>query len=176
MESYIDNKTISLGHISLIGTESSECQLNVIKSENVIIPPFLLLPKTGQIIIFCLSWITAAVFTYFRLIVYKYLLKQFKMKEVTVVNVLTMIICCVQHLEVFWYLILQVILLWVGNEYYERITPWLCPIISNMVLIMWCHSVLGGLGIATYRIMLIKHQVLVKDVIGRKRLMCIILS
>ena len=176
MERYVTNETISLGHMSLIGTEGGEYQLNVIKSENVITPPFVLLSKTGQIIIHCFSWINALVFTYFRLIVYKYFFKQFKKKEVNSVNVLTMIVCFFQHLEVFWYLILQVILLWVGNEYSERITPWLCLINNNVILIMWCHSALGGLGIATYRIMLIKHDELVKDVIGRKRLMCIILS
>ena len=170
------NETISLGRIPSIGTETVECQLNLIKSENVVTPHFVSLSKKEQIMLHCFAWINAAVFTYFRLIVIKYLYKQFKMKEVTSVNILTMIIYLFQHLEVFWYITQQVMMLWVGNDYSEIIPPWYCSLNSNILLFMYIYSVLGGLGVATYRIMLIKHQVLVKDIIGRKRLMFIILS
>ena len=175
MESYIINHTISLGYITEVDTGYDKFQLNIIKSESIVTPQFLSLPKEVQIISSFLYLTNAAIFTYFRFIVYKYLFKQFKMKEVTVVNILTMITCLVQHLEIFWGVMNKLIMLWVGNGYSDLVMPWLCPINSKIGPIMWGYSVLGGLGIATYRILLIKHPVLVKDIIGRKRLMCIIL-
>ena len=51
MEKYMRNETISLGRIPSIGTETVECQLNLIKSENVVTPHFLSFSKKEHAIL-----------------------------------------------------------------------------------------------------------------------------
>ena len=169
------NHVIPLWHGNGSSTGESEYILDIIYSNNIITPKFQSMSEDRQFLIHGLSWLNAAIFTYFRCIVYKYIFKQFKMKQVTQVNILTMVVCFFQHLEVIWGLMTQVLFLWLGKDYTNLMTSWFCIINSIAVNWFWGYSVLGGLGIAIYRIMLIKHQVLVKDIIGRKTLTCIIL-
>ena len=163
------NHTISLGLDSGRIHSESERKLILMDSNSVLIP------ENSDRIGNAFALVNAAVFTYFRSKVYKYLLKQFRMKELTPINVLTLIVCLVQHLEVGWGLMYEVMMEWVHNGYENQIMPWFCMVSSHFLFSFWGYSALGGLGIAVYRIMLIKHHHLVHETIGRKWLLFIIL-
>ena len=162
------NCTISLGLDSGRITSERERMLTFIDKDSV------LLPENSDRLGNVFALVNAAVFTYYRSKVYKYLLKQFRMKELTPINVLTLIVCLVQHLEVGWGLMYEVMMTWVHNGYENQIMPWFCMVSSHFLFSFWGYSALGGLGIAVYRIMLIKHHHLVHEKIGRKWLLFII--
>ena len=96
------NHMISLWHGNGSSAEEGEFILDLIHSNSIITPKFVSMSEDRQFLIHGLSWLYAAIFTYFRCIVYKYIFKQFKMKQVTQVNILTMVVCFCQHLEVIW--------------------------------------------------------------------------
>ena len=163
------NQTISLSLDS--GRIASESERKLILLD----PNSVLIPENSDRVGNAFALVNAALFTYFRSKVYKYLLKQFKMKELTPINVLTLIICLVQHLEVGWGLMYEVMMTWVHDGYENQIMPWFCVVSSHFLFSFWGYSALGGLGIAVYRIMLIKHHHLVHERVGRKSLLLIIL-
>ena len=109
------NHVIPLWHGNGSSTGESEYILDIIYSNNIITPKFQSMSEDRQFLIHGLSWLNAAIFTYFRCIVYKYIFKQFKMKQVTQVNILTMVVCFFQHLEVIWGLMTQVLFLWLAK-------------------------------------------------------------
>ena len=148
---------------------------DILSSHNVLTPQFLSMTRNGQLAIFVLGWINAIVFSYFRSIFYKYIFKQHRSKTITEVNILTTIVCVVQHLEIIGGLIHDTLLVTIGDDWPDVIPPLFCILNFKMKRFVWSYSVIGSLGIAIYRIMLIKCDLLVRDKIGTKRLMWIIL-
>ena len=169
------NQTISLEIVGTTAPDHNDYQFDIIDSRSVISPQILTIPRDGQIAICVIGWITTVVFTYFRSIVYKYILDQYKSKEITEINILTLIVCIVQQLEVFRTSIFETVVLVVEDDFANFISPWFCTIDFTIHFFMWSYSVIGSLGIAIYRIMLIKYDVLVRYRVGEKRLMFTIL-
>ena len=81
-----------------------------------------------------------------------------------------------QHLEIMIGAIYQTLIVSTGMSLEELGKPWICPFIKNILATLIIYSVSGGLGIAIYRILLIKYDLIVKNFIGEKRLLGIILS
>ena len=103
------------------------------------------------------------------------MLRQYKGKQLTPINVLTLIVCLIQQLEIGWLIFFHVIMIWNGDDQIIFDVVWFKMINFTTLAFMWCYSVLGGLGIAVYRIMLIKYHNVVYTIIGQKFLMYIIL-
>lgn len=163
------NYTLPLGYIFDGKTSEIDSRLIFMETDSVI------MPEQEDHMQYGLGWLNAVAFSIFRRKVYKRLYQQYMIKELTVINILTLIVCLVQHLEIFWGLMYEVMLIWVENGYINDIMPWFCKISTHALFFFWGYSALGGLGIAIYRIMLIKHHYVVNDVIGKKYLMFIIL-
>ena len=163
------NNTFPLGYVS--GSKVAEIESTLIYMEM----DSVIMPEDEDHMQYGLGWINAVAFGFFRSKLYKRLYQQYKMKELTVINILTLIVCLVQHLEIFWGLMYEVMLIWVQNGYIDDIMPWFCKISTHVLFFFWGYSALGGLGIAIYRIMLIKHHYVVNDVIGKKCFMFIII-
>ena len=103
------------------------------------------------------------------------MLRQYKGKQLTPINVLTLIVCLIQQLEIGWLIFFHVIMIWNGDDQIIFDVVWFKMINFTTLAFMWCYSVFGGLGIAVYRIMLIKYHNVVYTIIGQKLLMYIIL-
>ena len=103
------------------------------------------------------------------------MLSQYKEKQLTPINVLTLVVCLIQHLEVGWVIFSQVMMIWNGDDPSNIAVFWFSMINFMTLVFMWCYSAMGGLGIAVYRIMLIKYDNVVYTIIGQKFLMYIIL-
>ena len=103
------------------------------------------------------------------------MLSQYKRKQLTPINILTLVVCLIQHLEVGWVIFSQVMMIWNGDDPSNIAVFWFSMINFMTLVFMWCYSAMGGLGIAVYRIMLIKYDNVVYTIIGQKLLMYIIL-
>ena len=103
------------------------------------------------------------------------MLSQYKRKQLTPINILTLVVCLIQHLEIGRGIFYEVMMIWNGDDQTNIAVYWFSMINFMMLVFMWCYSVMGGLGIAVYRIMLIKYHNVVYTIIGQKLLMYIIL-
>ena len=166
------NDTISLRGYNCYGTSETALKLTTIHAKSVISPMVPSISKTLQLWILVVDLMNAAASTFYWHKVYSYLFKKFKRKELTSIDILILTTCLVQHSEVVWDLILEVSMMSVANGYLDvnTVMPWFCSFHLQVLAFMWGHSVVGGCGIAIYRIMLIKHQHLVHHTIGRKNL------
>ena len=88
---------------------------------------------------------------------------------------MTIIVCLVQHLEIVGGMIQEIVMITLGEDWPDLIQPLYCFININVTKAEWIYSVIGSLGIAVYRILLIKYDILVRDKIGERNLMWIIL-
>ena len=165
------NRTIILGSNPGNITSDYDWKLTLRDLDSVLIPEDGSFSNIGT----AFAIVNWSIFTYFRGKVYKYLFKQFKMRELTSINVLTLIVCLVQHLEIVWGLPYEVMMTFVHGGYGNQIMPWFCMFSPHVLFFFWGYSSLGGLGIAIYRIMLIKHHHVVHEIIGRKSFMLIII-
>ena len=165
------NRTIILGSNSGKITSEHDWKLTLMDLDSVLLPEDGSFARPG----YPFTLVNASLFTYFRGKVYKYLFKQFKMGELTSINLLTLIVCLVQHLEIVWGLMYEVMMALVQNGYGNQIMPWFCMFSSHVLFFFWGYSSLAGLGIAIYRIMLIKHHHVVHETIGRKSFMLLII-
>ena len=158
MTLHLQNQTISLDPINYGDNDSS--LLAIIQSYSVLAPQFLLISRASQIATNVISWMNAAVFTYFRSIVYCFILKQYKLKNITEANILTIIVCLAQHFEIIGNSIHETVIIAIGDDWPNYIQPLYCFININMNMFYWYYSVIGSLGMSVYRILLIKYHIL----------------
>ena len=156
MTIHLENQTISIEPLNSKDDEAS--LLANIESYRVLVPHFLLMSRRTQIATTIINWINAAVFSYFRSIVYYFIFKQYKSKNINEINILTIIVCLVQHLEIIGMLIHEMIIMTIGDDWPNLIPPLYCIFQINMYKIQWIYSVMGSLGIAVYRIFLIEYD------------------
>ena len=71
------NKSIALASINPTLLNESTSRIQIINSHSAIVPQLLALQQNDQSVLLILNWINAAIFTAFRIKVYKYLIKQY---------------------------------------------------------------------------------------------------
>ena len=135
MTLHLQNQTVSLESIK--SREDDSSLFAVIESYSVLAPQFLLMSRTSQIATNVISWMNAAVFTYFRSLVYYFILKQYKSKAITEANILTLIVCIVQHLEIIGNSVHETIIVAIGYDWPNSIKPLYCFININMNMFYW---------------------------------------
>ena len=156
MSLLVKNQTISLEFMK--SRDDNPSLLEIIEGYSVLAMTFLFWSRAMQITSNVISWVNAAVFTYFRCIVYYFIFKQYRLKAITEVNIMTIIVCLVQHLEIIGMLIHEMIIMTIGDDWPNLIPPLYCIFQINMYKIQWIYSVMGSLGIAVYRIFLIEYD------------------
>ena len=92
----------------------------------------------------------------------------------TPINLLTLVVCVAQHLYVTVLQIHETIVVWNDKPLEDITGSWLCTPLRLFYLGEVFYTIIGGLGIAIYRILLIKHDTFAKDTIGLKTLSGII--
>ena len=169
------NRSISLASINTSVLNESTFNFHIIDSGSVIVPELLSLPKNEQLLLLTLNWINAVIFTAFRIKLYKYLLKRYRLSQLSPINILILVTCIMQHIEIMIGVIYQNLVASTGFSLEELGVPWICPFLKGILATVTIYSVVGGLGIAIYRILLIKYDLIVKNFIGETRLLGIIL-
>ena len=179
MAAKINNHTISLGNDIATSSIEDIFSLGIISTINAIHPKLSHVLSMNELVVYVILHVVGvAVFTRFRSIIYKYIYKQYKSKQLNEIHILTLIICLVQHLELLGGMFLNILMVILGNDFSNIIMSGYCTYLGiwfKTVHCMWAYSIVGSLGIAVYRIMLIRYDMLVKYAIGTKRLMGIIL-
>ena len=179
MAAKITNHTISLANHIATSSIEDIFSLGIISTINAIHPKLSHVLSMNELVVYVILHVVGvAVFTRFRSIIYKYMYKQYKSKQLNEIHILTLIICLVQHLELVGALFFNTLIIILGNDFSNVIMSGYCTYLGiwfKTVHCMWAYSIVGSLGIAVYRIMLIRYDMLVKYAIGTKRLMGIIL-
>ena len=103
------NDAISLGGYNCYKTSETALKLTTIHAKSVISPKVPSMSKTVQLLILIVDLMNAAAFTFYRHKVYSYLFKKFQRKELTSIDILILTTCLVQHSEVVWDLILELL-------------------------------------------------------------------
>ena len=171
----VKNETLLLKNI--FGTISNETydSISILSAESVITPEFVSLPAFVQTTVCAFGWINTAIYSYFRLIVYKYFWGQYRRKKLENIYVLTCLVCLFQHLFIIAIQTHETLIVSFGISFEAIIGTTLACIPLNLVISFeQFYTVIGTLGIAIYRILLIKHSDFVNYKIGEKRLLGII--
>ena len=148
--------------------------MDVLSANVVTIPEFMHLSKNLQWTLCSIGWASVVIVSYFRFIVYKYLFEQYKMKELTQINLLTLVVCMAQHLFVVVLQIHETIIVWNDRTLEDITGPWICTPLRLFYLSEVFYTIIGSLGIAIYRIILIKHNTIAKNTAWVKKLSSII--
>ena len=176
MEISISNKSINLASINENHAYINDFNFHIIwsdKSDNG--SPILTLSTNQQLGLLGVNWMNAGIFSIFRLILYKFLIERYKIKQFTPINVLILLTCVLQHLDILVGLVFQTTIVSSGLTLEDLRIPWTCLPLRIILLFVMSYSVLGGFGIAIYRMLLIKYDILIKEKVGEKRLLGIIL-
>ena len=162
-----ESKTISLSLEEDDFQNDYSTGIEVLEAKDVLQPNFLERPKTVQWSMVSVDWLLVCIATYFRLIVYEYLIQQYKKKELTTVNKLNLVVILIQHLSRTSGVLVGTLLVLNGDSLKHAVGgDWLCFVYFHYVQFAFFYSFVGSLGISIYRILLIKQNYLLKNVIG----------
>ena len=175
MTYYLESKTIWLDVDKEIEVDD-DFFVDVLVAEDAMIYPILELSKQAQWISITLVWIVVLIYSYFRSILYTHFFQKYKKKEFIAINVLTLVRSVLEHSTLIS-LPFAYTMMVVADAPLDEITgPWFCYPITLLYRFVIFYSALGSLGISIYRILLLRHEVLVRYTIGLDNTMYIILA
>ena len=158
MEQFLNNNNIPLGLHQ--NGEWNNASVFIVEAEDAAYPEQLFRSETSQWVNVCLSWIFVIIVgTYFRFVLYEYLYEQYRKKEFTTINALTLVTALLQHLGLVVITFSRTMIVLTGSSL-TRI-PGLhsfCTFRQYFVQFTILYGFVGGLGIAIYRILLIKRS------------------
>ena len=181
MSYLVQNKTIVIGNVFPMQTRADIFSVYIIYGRDSMRPLILrYIPKSSWIL--CgIAWLFILIASYFRYILYSHLYRKWKNKQLTSIDILILISSVVQHLANVGKILFFTILLSEGlsSEYWD----WemearglvLCGAFRITMGFEYYYSGIGSLGIAIFRVMYVKFDRMVKDVIGETNLLKIIL-
>ena len=176
MTRQLKNQTFFLGQVNEAKINFVDPTIYVTNTENVILPVLLLHSKDIQILLCVVGWCLMVIGSYFRLVVYKHLFDEYRKKKLTPINVLILFSCLIQQLGVLSYQIYETLVVLNGENLENLVYYGFCHVIRYIFGYEMLYSIVGGFGIALYRLLLIKQNELVKYKIGENNLLYIILS
>ena len=171
MTTSIENMSISMGLTNRRAFNLSDAEILIQSMEDVVTPAVLLPPKYLQILICIVGWIMTCIGSYFRIIIYKYIYNQYKLKEVTPINVLTFCSCFVTQVTVIFNIIYETMVVANNSNIVELTGPAFCSVVRFLSMFELYYSIICGVGIAFYRILLIKLDLWVKNRLGEATLL-----
>ena len=150
--------------------------LQVLSAENAMMDEILGLPKYAQWILIVLAWMLALVTTYFRSILYSHLIQKYRKKEFNAINILIFVDAILEQSTLFTFALSYSLIVVFDAPLKTIVGPLFCYPVTLHYRFVTFYSALGSLGISIYRILLLKHEVLVKYTIGLENTMYIILA
>ena len=170
----LQNETIFL-NLRVKDRSSDNITFHISEALNVILPAQLLIPNYLQSIICFSGWIFLIIGSFYRFVVYKHLFQEYKKKNLSPINVLIIFSCWINHFSVLIALIYETLVVYYG-ENLESITGYeFCVFARYTFGFDMLYSFFGGLGIAIYRILLIKRNQWVKYGFGEENLLLLVL-
>ena len=174
MTTNLENVSISMGLTNRRTFNLSDAEVFIQRMEDVVSPAILLPQKYLQILICIIGWIMTIIGSYFRLIIYKYIYNQYKLKEVTPINVLTFCSCFVTQISVIFNIVYETMVVANNSNIVELTGPAFCSVVRFLSMFELYYSIICGVGIALYRILLIKSNLWVKYRLGEATLLKVI--
>ena len=181
MSYIVRNKTVVIGNISPMKVNVETLFMHILEGRNSMTPLILRsVPKVAWI--FCvLAWIFIFIASFFRYILYSYLCRKYKEKRLTSIDVLILVQSIIQHVANVSRISFFTLLL--SEEASTEYWDWkmgstgkvFCILSETTVNVESCYSCIGSLGIAIFRMMYIKFNTFVTDIIGATNLLMIIL-
>ena len=173
----IENVSILLGIEPDTDENSFYSWIHVLEAYDAIFPNVLQKPKPIQLLVLAIvAWLPLIIGTYFRFFFYEYVLQQYKNKELLPVNILALVVVLTDHLNRTSGAITRTLLL-LNAESLDRVAGgyWFCTAQILYTYFAFHYSIIGSLGVSIYRILLIKHTHFLKDVMGEKVMVNLIL-
>ena len=177
----VRNKTVVIGNISLIEGNGETLFLHILEGRDSMRPLILRsVPKSSWIV--CgIAWFFILIASYFRYILYSYLFRKYREKQLTSIDVLILVHSIIQHLANISRILFFTLLLLedASTEYWDwkmgSTGKVFCVLFKITVAFEHYYSCIGSLGIAIFRMMYIQFDMLIKDIIGTTNLLKIIL-
>ena len=168
----LDNCTIQIGTFSVGSPEG----ILVLEAKDLLYPHMLDIQRPiFYWSSFCVVWICVLIVSYFRYILYDYLLKQYTQKELKPIDILTFWVAFIDHLSCTMIILYGTIMIITGSNQFEFIGgKWLCSVFIYIIRFGKGYSFIGGLMVSIYRIILIMDWHWAKVTLGLKNLYRII--
>jgi hypothetical protein len=172
----IKNKTLGLSLQPQEFQNGSYSWIQVLEAKDIMWPNLLRIPKTSQGVLTAASCLLFIIGTYFQFIIYEYLYQQYKKKELTIVNKLGLVLYLMRHTHSAFGVLAGTLIILNGDALNSVVGGhWFCIVFIHYSQFAFYYSFVGNLGVSIYRILLIKHNCFLKDVIGEKVMMNLIL-
>ena len=175
MTYYLNNQTIYLNSQPSTNQEN-EFFVWLVSAEDAMMYHIRDLPKHYQWICITLVWLMVSIILYFRSLLYSHLYQKYRQKEFNAINVLTFVEAILDQITVMAFAVFFTVIVVSDAQPEEIAGPWFCYPITLLYRFVIFYTPLGTLGISIYRILLLKHDILVKYVIGLDNMMYIILA
>ena len=175
MAHHLENKTIVLNDANEEETGPFGFLLEIKRTSNMIVPAQLLFPRYLQDFLCISGWFLMAVGLIYKLAIFKHIFREQKKKELSPINVLILILCLVQTFGVLFAQIYETLVVYHGENLKYVTGPSFCLIARLAIGFEMIYSIIGGVGIALYRILLIKCDTWVKYECGETNLLRLIL-
>jgi hypothetical protein len=130
-----------------------------------------------KLIIIVILTISLLIGSFFKCITYSYVFRANKQNHGWMhrpINVLTVTSSLIHHMTHIWMWIWYVVSMMSETSVSEAVGPHMCQVNQLIGLYGLCYLTVGSLGIAVYRVLYIRHENVVKYLIGEKLLLFII--
>ena len=177
----VQNKTIVIGNMSLIQGNNDTLFVHILKGRNSMKPLILRSVPNSSWIICGVAWLFILIASLFRYILYSYLWRKYREKQLTSIDVLILVQSIIQHLANISRILFFTLLLSedASTEYWDwkmdGTGKLFCILFKIILAFEHYYSCIGSLGIAIFRIMYIQFDTLIKDLIGTTNLLKITL-
>ena len=176
MSHHLTNKTIRFPNSYGLLENNDYFTIYLISSNNNVHIALIDAPETEQWLVCGIVWLCFLIGSYFRYILYEYLFYQYKSNEFKPIAIMTLLIAVMGHLNTLLNVLYDT-LITINNDSLENVSGglWFCSVLIYTTAFAKMFSFAGGLMVAIYRILLIKHSSFVRVRIGLKNLFVVIL-
>ena len=178
---HMQNQTIALGIVEGRHQRGNAFLVDILKAEDLMRPSTLSAMPYSALLVCGIAWILLFVGSYFRYILYIHLLHKYRKKELTPIDVLTLMATLIQHVTMAFKILFYTLLLYKGWSLdhwtwtLDDGGQYLCFFTKFLLQFEMYYACIGSLGIAMFRILYITRNDLVKYVIGERNLLRLIL-
>ena len=133
--------------------------LEIIDADNILKrDPFVTYSKRFQLLVCGVLWLLILIGSKFRYVLYKYIFDQYRSRELTPINILTLVVSLVEHVSTVL-LVLYGTLMVINGTSLQYITggTCICSLLMYTIDFGRYYTFIGGFMISMYRILLIKN-------------------
>ena len=118
--------------------------------------------------IFGLCWLIFGIASYFKQVFYSYIFDQYKQKQFKPIDLMSLLVAIIQHISILVMTIRFSLIFLFGTTMEHLDGGWFCSLSKILVRFDIVYLYIGGLGIAIYRLLLIKYGTWIELHVGKK--------